>query len=213
MKPDENDLLLIIDVQNDFCSDGALAVPGGDDVVPVINKLQPCFRHIAITQDWHPEHHGSFASSHPGKDPFSTIEMPYGEQTLWPDHCIQGSGGAEFHAELNTDPAALIIRKGMNPAIDSYSAFFENDRTTSTGLSGYLRKLDIKRVFCAGLAYDFCVRFSAGDASREGFKTFVISDACRAIDIDNSAALTTEFLEKNNIELITSELISPESIR
>ncbi len=208
MTPENNDLLLIIDVQNDFCTGGALAVPNGEEVVAVINRLQAHFRQVAITQDWHPERHSSFASSHNGKDPFSTTTMPYGEQTLWPDHCIQGSTGALFHSALETDTASMIIRKGLNPAIDSYSAFFENDRTTSTGLSGYLRELGTKRVFCVGLAYDFCVRFSAEDAQQQGFETYVISDACRAIDMDGSAALTTKELTGKGIRFLSSDQIS-----
>jgi len=159
-----SDLLLIIDVQNDFCEGGALAVPAGNTVVPLINDLQKHFSHVVVTQDWHPAGHSSFASTHSDSEPFSTINLSYGEQTLWPDHCIQGSEGAKLHPQLSTDAASMIIRKGMNPAIDSYSAFYENDRTTSTGLSGYLRQLGVQRVFCVGLAFDYCVRYSANDA-------------------------------------------------
>jgi len=187
MAPDQQDALIIIDVQNDFCPGGALEVPQGDQVVSVINYITPQFQTIVLTQDWHPNGHTSFASSH-NADPFSTTTLSYGEQTLWPDHCVQGSNGAAFHPDLQTNDAALVIRKGMHPGIDSYSAFFENDKTTTTGLTGYLRQLGIKRVFCAGLAFDYCVRFTAEDAVKENFKTVVVEDACRAIDMDNSAA-------------------------
>ncbi|MDZ5449328.1 bifunctional nicotinamidase/pyrazinamidase [Labrys sp. ZIDIC5] len=188
MKPAPNDVLLVIDVQNDFCPGGALAVPDGDSVVPDINRMAGDFAHCVLTQDWHPPGHSSFASSHPGKVPFTTVSMPYGEQTLWPDHCIQGSQGAEFHPGLVLPGAEMIIRKGYNPAIDSYSAFFENDRRTPTGLAGYLRERGIDRLFCVGLATDFCVRFSAEDARRLGFETIVVLDACRGIDLGGSVA-------------------------
>lgn len=182
------DLLLVVDVQNDFCPGGALAVGDGDAVVPVINRLAGRFEHIVLTQDWHPAGHSSFASSHPGSAPFQTIEMPYGPQTLWPDHCVQGTPGAEFHAGLDTDRAELIIRKGFRRAIDSYSAFFENDRTTPTGLAGYLRERGLRRIFLAGLATDFCVHYSAMDARRLGFEAIVIEAGCRAIDLSGSLA-------------------------
>ncbi|OCC00389.1 nicotinamidase [Labrys sp. WJW] len=188
MKTGPNDALLVIDVQNDFCPGGALAVPDGDSVVPGINRMADDFAHCVLTQDWHPPGHSSFASSHPGKAPFTTVSMPYGEQTLWPDHCIQGSQGAEFHPGLALPGAEMIIRKGYNPAIDSYSAFFENDRRTPTGLAGYLRERGIGRLFCVGLATDFCVRFSAEDARRLGFETIVVLDACRGIDLGGSVA-------------------------
>lgn len=204
MKISNNDLLLVIDVQNDFCPGGALAVNEGDTIVPIINHLIDQFPNVALTQDWHPAAHSSFASHHPGHDPFSTISMPYGDQTLWPDHCIQGSNGAEFHHQLNTAPASLVIRKGLNPAIDSYSAFYENDKKTSTGLSGYLREKNIKRVFCTGLALDFCVFYSAQDACREKFETFVITDACRAIDMDGSAAAATSEMVSQGVSLMQS---------
>ncbi len=181
-----NDLLLVIDVQNDFCPGGSLAVPQGDEVIPIINDLMGKFTHIALTQDWHPPGHSSFASSHEGADAFSTTQMPYGEQTLWPDHCVQESQGADFHPSLITTRADVIIRKGYRRSIDSYSAFFENDKTTPTGLSGYLRERGIERVVCCGLATDFCVRFSAEDARRQGFETVVIEEACRAINMDGS---------------------------
>ncbi len=182
------DLLLIIDVQNDFCPGGALAVADGDAVVPVINRLSGMFDHVVLTQDWHPAGHSSFASSHPGKAPFESVTMPYGPQTLWPDHCIQGTPGAAFHAGLATDKAQLIIRKGFRAAIDSYSAFFENDKTTPTGLAGYLRERGLKRVFLVGLATDFCVHYSAVDARRLGFAAIIVDNACRGIDLGGSMA-------------------------
>jgi len=181
-----NDVLLVIDVQNDFCPGGALEVPDGDSVVTAINDLMQRFTHIALTQDWHPSGHSSFATSHDGAAPFSVTTMPYGEQTLWPDHCVQGSDGAEFHSSLVTTSADVIVRKGYRKSIDSYSAFFENDKTTPTGLTGYLRERGIERVFCCGLATDFCVRFSAEDARKNGFDTFVVEHACRGIDMDGS---------------------------
>ncbi len=207
MTPTPHDALLIIDVQNDFCADGALAVPDGDRVVPVINQLARKFQTIVLTQDWHPASHASFASTHKA-DPFSTIALSYGEQTLWPDHCVQGSPGAQFHSELDTNSAALVIRKGMHPGIDSYSAFFENDKTTSTGLSGYLRAQNIERVFCVGLAFDYCVRYTAEDAIRETFKTVVIENACRAINMDTSVEDTTKSFETLGVALIQSSDIA-----
>ncbi len=183
---DEADLLLVIDVQNDFCGGGALAVPDGDAVVPVINRLAGHFAHVALTQDWHPGGHSSFATSHPGKAPFETIAMPYGAQTLWPDHCVQGTPGAGFHPQLDLQRAELVIRKGFRTGIDSYSAFFENDRTTPTGLAGYLRERGFGRVFMAGLATDFCVNYSAVDARRLGFDVVLIEAGCRGIDLGGS---------------------------
>jgi len=185
-----SDVLIVVDVQNDFCPGGALPVPRGDEVVPIVNRLAARFRNVVLTQDWHPAGHFSFASSHPGKQPFETITAPYGPQVLWPDHCVQGSWGAEFHPALDIPHAALVLRKGMAPTIDSYSAFYENDRKTPTGLTGYLRQRGFSRVFLAGLALDFCVRYSAEDARREGFTVFVIEDACRGIDVDGSVAAT-----------------------
>ncbi|MEQ3625652.1 MAG: bifunctional nicotinamidase/pyrazinamidase [Celeribacter sp.] len=184
--------LIVIDVQNDFCPGGALAVTEGDTVVPRINAMMEDAGAVVLTQDWHPAGHGSFASSHAGKTPMETITLPYGEQVLWPDHCVQGSAGAAFHPGLRTDPADLILRKGTNPAIDSYSAFFENDRITPTGLDGWLCTRGITAVTLAGLATDFCVQFSALDAARLGFRTEVALDACRGIDLGGSmdAALT-----------------------
>src|SRR6202051_1918686 len=184
--PDDEDLLLVIDVQNDFCPGGALAVAGGDAVVPVINRLAERFDHVVLTQDWHPSGHGSFATSHPGSAPFQTIAMPYGQQTLWPDHCVQGTVGAAFHPQLRTERAELVIRKGFRPEIDSYSAFHENDRRTPTGLAGYLRERGLRRIFLAGLATDFCVYYSAADARRLGFDTVVLEAGCRAIDLEGS---------------------------
>jgi nicotinamidase/pyrazinamidase len=186
------DLLLVIDVQNDFCPLGRLAVPEGDRVVPVINRLAARFPHVVLTQDWHPEGHSSFASSHPGHEPFSQVTMPYGPQTLWPDHCVQETPGALIHNALEIPWAELILRKGFRKEIDSYSAFFENDHTTPTGLTGYLRERGFRRVFCVGLAYDFCVRYSAEDARRQGFEAIVIEEACRAIDLAGSVDATRQ---------------------
>ncbi|WP_035647370.1 bifunctional nicotinamidase/pyrazinamidase [Bradyrhizobium sp. ORS 285] len=196
------DVLLIIDVQNDFCPGGALAVAEGDAVVPVINRLSAMFDHVVLTQDWHPAGHSSFASSHPGKAPFESVTMPYGPQTLWPDHCIQGTPGAAFHPGLSTDKAQMIIRKGFRGSIDSYSAFFENDKTTPTGLAGYLRERGLTRVFLVGLATDFCVHYSAVDARRLGFEAIVIDSACRGIDLGGSmAAAKAEGAEAGVIRL------------
>lgn len=186
MIDDSTDCLLIIDVQNDFCEGGALAVPDGDAVVDPINALAGRFAHRILTQDWHPPGHESFASSHPGKFPFEQVQAFYGEQVLWPDHCVQGAHGAEFHPRLKTDDAELVLRKGFRRSIDSYSAFFENDRSTPTGLAGYLTARGFTRVFMAGLATDFCVGFSALDARTAGFEVFLVEDACRAIDLDGS---------------------------
>jgi nicotinamidase/pyrazinamidase len=185
IRPD-HDLLLVIDVQNDFCPGGALAVADGDAVVPVINRLVERFDHVVLTQDWHSSGHGSFATSHPGSTPFQTIAMPYGPQTLWPDHCVQGTAGAAFHPQLRTERAELVIRKGFRPEIDSYSAFYENDRRTPTGLAGYLRERGMRRIYLAGLATDYCVHFSAVDARRLGFDTVLIEAGCRAIDLAGS---------------------------
>jgi len=177
--------LIVIDVQNDFCPGGALAVAGGDEIVGGINALMDDFDAVILTQDWHPAGHSSFASSHDGQEPMSVIEMPYGPQVLWPDHCILGTGGSAFHTDLRTD-GDLIIRKGYNPAIDSYSAFFENDHTTPTGLEGYLRTRGINNVTMVGLALDFCVNYSAVDAAKLGFDVTVRQNLCRAIDFDGS---------------------------
>ncbi len=197
----DSDCLLIIDVQNDFCANGALAVPDGDAIVATINSLSPQFKTIVATQDWHPAGHSSFASVHEGRQPLEQIDMPYGPQTLWPDHCIQGTNGAQFHPDLNMNCVQNVIRKGFRQPIDSYSAFFENDHSTTTGLSGYLRERAITRVFCVGLALDFCVRFSAEDARREGFDTVVVENACRGIDFDGSVAAAREAMISVGVEL------------
>ena len=182
------DVLLIIDVQNDFCPGGTLAVTDGDAVVPVINRLMRQFAHVVLTQDWHPAGHSSFASQHPDAAPFQSIAMPYGPQTLWPDHCVQGTAGAAFPQELAADRAELIIRKGFRREIDSYSAFFENDQLTPTGLAGYLRERGLTRLFLVGLATDFCVHYSALDARRLGFEAIAVDAGCRAIDLAGSLA-------------------------
>jgi nicotinamidase/pyrazinamidase len=197
-----DDLLLIIDVQNDFCPGGALAVADGDAVVPVINRLSQRFQHVALTQDWHPAGHGSFATSHPGSAPFETIAMPYGPQTLWPDHCVQGTPGAAFHPQLATEKAELVIRKGFRSAIDSYSAFYENDRSTPTGLAGYLRERGLKRIFLAGLATDYCVYYSALDARRLGFDTVVVEPGCRAIDLAGSLAAASAGMAAAGVRVV-----------
>lgn len=178
--------LIVIDMQNDFCPGGSLPVAEGDKIVPLINEMIGRFEHVVLTQDWHPANHSSFASKHPGKHPFETIEMPYGQQTLWPDHCVQGSGGAAFHPALKWGKAELVIRKGFRKGIDSYSAFFENDRKTPTGLAGYLKERGIGKITLVGLATDFCVAYSALDAVEQGFETTVRLDACRAIDLGGS---------------------------
>ena len=201
------DVLLVIDVQKDFCPGGALAVADGDAVVAPILRCMPGFEHIIYTQDWHTPDHFSFASAHPGKKPFEQIEASYGPQTLWPDHCVQGTPGAEFHPALLLPRAELILRKGFRRDLDSYSAFFENDRTTSTGLAGYLRERGLTRVFLAGLAYDYCVGYSALDARRLGFPAFVLRDACRAIDLNNSvAAIEGEFAQAGVVLLESNQL-------
>ncbi|MGR3636925.1 MAG: bifunctional nicotinamidase/pyrazinamidase [Shimia sp.] len=180
--------LIVIDVQNDFCPGGALAVPEGDLIVSGINALMSDFDVVVLTQDWHPAGHSSFASSHDGKAPYDMVHMPYGPQVLWPDHCVQGSTGSAFHKDLNVTRPDLVIRKGMNPAIDSYSAFFENDQTTPTGLEGYLRTRGVADVTLVGLATDFCVNFSAVDAAKLGFDVVVSQALCRAINLDGSLA-------------------------
>lgn len=196
--------LLVIDVQNDFIPGGQLAVPEGDLIVPLINRLAGQFKQVVIAQDWHPAGHASFASSHPGRQPYDVIQLPYGEQTLWPDHCIQGSRGAEFHSGLDLPHAQLIIRKGCNPDIDSYSAFLEADRVTTTGLAGYLKERGIDTVYMVGLALDFCVMFSALDARAAGFNAFVVLDACRAIDLNGSLATAIERMQVAGVGLIQS---------
>jgi nicotinamidase/pyrazinamidase len=203
--PGAEDVLLVVDVQNDFCPGGALAVADGDAVVPVINALGRAFSHVVLTQDWHPPGHRSFASSHPGRQPFETVEAAYGAQTLWPDHCVQGSQGAAFHAGLDLPHAELVIRKGFRREIDSYSAFFENDHTTPTGLTGYLRERGFTRAYLCGLATDFCVGFSAIDAARAGFEAVLIEDACRAIDLDGSLAAARVNMAEAGVAFTTSE--------
>lgn len=200
----DNDCLLVIDVQNDFCSGGSLAVPDAEAILPVINALSNAFSTVVLTQDWHPKGHDSFASSHAGKHPFETVTLPYGPQTLWPDHCIQGSSGADFHQDLNTDAAHLVVRKGFRKAIDSYSAFFENDHTTTTGLTGYLRQRGVQRIMCVGLALDYCVRFSAVDARREGFDVSVLEDGCRGIDLDGSNNSARQAMQEAGVVLVTA---------
>jgi nicotinamidase/pyrazinamidase len=198
--PDE--ALIVIDVQNDFCPGGALAVAGGDQIVPRINTLMEGFSCVVLTQDWHPQDHLSFAESHPGAAAFSQIDMAYGTQTLWPRHCVQGSPGAAFHQGLRTDPAHLILRKGFRPAIDSYSALFENDRTTPTGLEGYLRARGIGRLVLVGLATDYCVAYSALDAAGLGFAVTVLTDACRAIDLNGSLANQVSAMRQAGVHLM-----------
>ncbi|AXX96456.1 bifunctional nicotinamidase/pyrazinamidase [Profundibacter amoris] len=193
--------LIVIDVQNDFCPGGALAVGGGDQIIPQINAMMGNFDAIILTQDWHPQGHSSFASSHAGKAPFDMIDMPYGAQVLWPDHCVQGMDGASFHAGLNADAADMIIRKGYNPDIDSYSAFFENDHKTPTGLEGYLRTRGITSLTMVGLATDFCVHFSAVDAAKLGFDVTVPEGACRAIDMDGSLAAARAAMQGAGVKL------------
>jgi nicotinamidase/pyrazinamidase len=204
MQTTEQDVLIVIDVQNDFCPGGALAVADGDAVLDPIHSLAAKFDHIVLTQDWHPAGHSSFASAHAGKHPFEQIEASYGLQTLWPDHCVQGSGGAELHTVLCLPQSELILRKGFRSHIDSYSAFFENDRTTATGLAGYLRERNLTRVFLAGLAYDFCVGYSALDARRLGFETIVLRDACRAIDLNGSVASIEAQFAQAGVKLMES---------
>lgn len=196
-----NEALIVIDVQNDFCPGGRLAVAQGDEIIAPINALLPEFPVRVLTQDWHPEGHSSFASSHKGKAPFEMIDMPYGPQVLWPDHCTIGSDGAAFHPTLDTDKADLIVRKGFRPHIDSYSAFFENDHETPTGLEGYLRTRGVTRLLCTGLATDFCVRWSAVDAARLGFETVVALDACRGIDADGSLAVAEAAMREAGVTL------------
>lgn len=201
-KIDDNACLLVIDVQLDFCPGGALAVEQGDQVVPPINGLLTLFNNSVLTQDWHPAGHSSFASSHDGSQPFSSIQMPYGPQTLWPDHCIQNSSGAEFHPDLNTSAAQAIIRKGYRREIDSYSAFFENDGETKTGLQGWLATKQISSVYLAGLATDYCVAYSALDAAGLGFDVTVLLPACRGIDLDGSLSLQLDKMLQAGITLL-----------
>jgi nicotinamidase/pyrazinamidase len=204
---DSQDVLLVIDLQADFMPGGALAVDGGDDIVPLVNRLASRFEHVVVTQDWHPPGHASFASSHEGAKPFETKRLDYGDQTLWRDHCVQGTPGAELHPELAVDLAFLILRKGRHTGIDSYSAFVEADGKTTTGLAALLRARGTKRVFACGLATDFCVAHSVVDARREGFAAFVIEDACRAIDANDSLSEAWTRMNGAAVRRIQSEEI------
>ena len=194
--------LLVIDVQNDFCPAGALEVAGGNEIIPYINEEMVKYDCVVLTQDWHPKGHSSFATSHEGKNPLELIKMPYGDQVLWPDHCVQGSKGAEFHPDLNIEQANAIIRKGSNPFIDSYSAFFENDRKTPTGLEGYFKSLEIANINLVGLATDFCVNYSAQDAANLGYKVSVLEKMCRAIDLNGSLAAAKSEMQDCGVEFI-----------
>ncbi|PSQ78186.1 MAG: bifunctional nicotinamidase/pyrazinamidase [Bacteroidetes bacterium QH_7_62_13] len=199
------DALLIVDLQNDFCPGGALEVPEGDTIVPVVNDLAENFDHVIQTQDWHPDGHQSFASTHPEHDPYDVIDVDYGDQVLWPDHCVQGTEGAEFHPELDTTHSELIIRKGFRPEIDSYSAFYENDGETATGLAGYLRDRGIDTLYVCGLATDFCVKWSAVDGREEGMDVYVIEDATRGIDQDGSLAQAWEDMNDAGVQVVSSD--------
>lgn len=203
----DTDVLLVVDVQNDFCPGGNLAVPAGDAVVPLVNQLGNKFQHVVLTQDWHPPGHRSFASANPGRQPFETVAFPYGPQVLWPDHCVQGTPGAQFHSGLQIPHAELIIRKGYRRDIDSYSAFYENDHKTPTGLAGYLRERGFARVYLAGLALDFCVRYSAEDAHRCGFAAVVVEDACRGIDVGGSMDATRRIFAELAIPRVAVEAV------
>ncbi|MEQ9812030.1 MAG: bifunctional nicotinamidase/pyrazinamidase [Azospirillaceae bacterium] len=205
MTPGDKDALIIVDVQNDFCPGGGLEVAEGDQVVPLANRLAPRFGTVVLTQDWHPADHLSFASNHEDARPFEQIEVAYGQQILWPDHCIQGSKGAEFHPDLDTQRAELIIRKGFRKDIDSYSAFRENDGRTRTGLDGFLKEIGVERVFLLGLAYDVCVRYSAEDAAEAGYDTFVIEDACRAVGMEGAVEATEKSFAERGIRRIQME--------
>jgi nicotinamidase/pyrazinamidase len=207
MQTTSRDVLVVMDVQNDFCPGGALAIADGDGVIEVIQRVAPSFEHIVLTQDWHPVNHHSFASAHEGKRPFESIELRYGMQTLWPDHCVQGTRGAAFHPSLYLPQAELILRKGFRLDIDSYSAFFENDRVTPTGLAGYLRERGLRRVFLAGLAYDHCVGYSALDARSLGLEAVIVRDACRAIDLDGSVAIIEGEFAKSGVALVESPAV------
>lgn len=198
----DRDVLLVVDVQNDFCPGGALPVERGHEVAPLINRHAALFRHVVLTQDWHPPGHHSFASAHAGRAPFQQITVAYGPQILWPDHCVQGTPGAEFHPGLAVPHAELILRKGFRREIDSYSAFYENDHVTPTGLGGYLRERGFARVFIVGLALDFCVRYSAEDARRIGFDVVVIEEGCRGIDVEGSVAQTRAALKERDVLMV-----------
>jgi nicotinamidase/pyrazinamidase len=202
IKPGIKDALIVVDVQNDFCPGGRLAVQKGDEVVPVVNALSKHFENVVLTQDWHPPGHASFATSHPGRKPFDSMKLPYGEQILWPDHCVQGSDGAALHKELSVPHAQLVVRKGFRKEVDSYSAFLEADRKSRTGLEGYLKERGIKRVFVCGLATDFCVAWTALDARKLGFASVVVEDACRAIDMQGSLVAAREKMKKAGVKEI-----------
>lgn len=199
--------LIIVDIQNDFCPGGLLAVEEGDTVIPIINSIADKFDVVVQTQDWHPENHSSFASSYPDKNEYEVIQLAYGKQVLWPDHCVQNTSGADFHTELEMKHTQLIIRKGFNPKIDSYSAFFENDQVTTTGLSGYLKDKGVTDVYICGLATDFCVKWSALDGVKEGFDIKVIADACRGIDLNDSVNLAWEEMKNAGVKVIESAAI------
>ena len=203
--PGEADVLVVVDVQNDFCAGGSLAVPDGDAVVPAINALAGRFPHVVLTQDWHPPGHRSFASTQPGHRAYETVPFSYGPQVLWPDHCVQDTPGAAFHPVLAVPRAELVLRKGFHAGIDSYSAFVENDRETPTGLAGYLRERGFARVFVAGLAFDFCVRFTAEDAVSLGFAAIVVEDCCRGIDVDGSMEKAWRALTERNVRCAVAE--------
>ena len=202
MKRDDRDILIVVDMQNDFCPGGALAVPQGDEIVPTVNRLAAEFAHVILTQDWHPPGHASFASSHAGKQPFQTIELAYGQQILWPDHCVQGTQGAAFHSGLDVPHAELMIRKGFRSAIDSYSAFRENDRRTPTGLAGYLKERGFERIALCGLATDFCVFYSAIDGREAGFEVSIVTSACRGIDVDGSLGHALRSMSEAGVTLL-----------
>lgn len=203
--------LIIIDVQNDFCPGGKLAVPKGDEIIPIINSLLPRFSHVVQTQDWHPRDHLSFASNHPGKSEYESVQLSYGDQVLWPDHCVQGTNGADFHPELITDHTQLIIRKGFRKEIDSYSAFFENDQKTKTGLDGFLKNLEIKKLFLCGLATDFCVKWTALDAIKLEYEVHLIEDAVAAIDLNGSEAAAINEMESSGVHFVSSEKLMRDS--
>ena len=200
----DEDMLIIVDVQNDFCPGGSLAVKDGDKIINNINTIQESFNHIVLTQDWHPEDHSSFVTQYDDVQVFSSIKMPYGDQTIWPSHCVRGTHGAQFHPKLNTLKARTIIRKGFRKEIDSYSAFWENDKVTPTGLEGTLKTMGIKRVFVCGLALDFCVAYSAVDASIAGFETYVIMDATKPVDLPGSVDATFKAFKKFGVNIVTS---------
>lgn len=204
LKLGARDALIVVDVQNDFCPGGRLAVQKGDEIVPIVNELARRFENVVLTQDWHPPGHRSFATSHPGSKPFDSLKLPYGEQVLWPDHCLQGSDGAALHKDLAVPHAQLVLRKGWRKDVDSYSAFLEADRKSRTGLEGYLEERGVRRVFVCGLATDFCVAWTALDARKLKFESLVIEDACRAIDMQGSLAAAWEKMKKAGVARVQS---------